>query len=149
MPASGVHSSVISPADADDPLGVGNRLGRFADDVLVARLLPRGDQTRADPPHHRVEPEERLDQHVDRCGEVVATTHVTDLMPDHRGKLVGGQVRIDPHRQENDRLPETNDAGFERGGRDANLNVVGHIRRPSSACSRARRRGFRATVSRA
>jgi hypothetical protein len=52
--------------------------------MLVARLLAGGDKTRADPPHQRVIPEDRFDQHVHRRGQVVAAPHVADLVGQYR-----------------------------------------------------------------
>ena len=121
----------IAPTNADDAFGVGNRCCRFGDDMLIAGLLTGGDETRADPPHQRVEPEDRFDQHVDHRGEVVATPHVADLVRDHRGELVGGQVRIDSVRQQDHWPPESDDAWFEHGGRGANLDAGRHVCRGS------------------
>jgi hypothetical protein len=94
--------------------------------MLVAGLFAGGHETRADPPHHGVKPEQRLDRHVDYRGQVVATPHVADLVRDNRGELIVGQVPVDPCRQEDHRPPEANDAWFEDGWCNANLDVGRH-----------------------
>ena len=71
-----------------DALGVHPRLVAQTHDRFVARALALVDQARADPPHQRMEPEQRFDRHVDRRGEVVAPPHVRELVREHRGELL-------------------------------------------------------------
>ena len=50
------------------------------DDGFVAGTLALVDQPRANPPDQRIEPEQRLDKHMDERGQVVAPPNVAHLV---------------------------------------------------------------------
>ena len=62
--------------------GFGIKIGRVApaDNVFVARVFSFLNQPSADPPHQRVEPENRFDDHVDRHQKIVAAPHMAQLV---------------------------------------------------------------------
>lgn len=73
--------------------------------MFIAGAFPFFNQTRADPPHQGMEPEQRLDQHVNRCDKIVAPPHMTQLMGDHRFELRSTQLLNDALRQQENGTP--------------------------------------------
>ncbi len=108
-----------------------------ADDGLVAGPLALLDQPGADPPDQRVEPEQRLHQHVDRRGEVVAAAEVAGFVR-HQGVDVGrGQVIQQGDRNQQHGPPEADEArlphprrgqhGHRRGQRQGSRPAPGRL----------------------
>ena len=54
------------------------------------------DEPFADPPYQRVEPKNRLHQHVDGGGEVIATADVAQFVSHDRVELIGHQPFSNP-----------------------------------------------------
>jgi hypothetical protein len=112
-------------ADARDPLGIVHGIAAAIQHFLVARTFALVDKTRADPPHERVEPEERLDDHVDRGGQVVAPANVAELVSQDRVELGGGETLEDRGRQKKDGAEESDHPGLQadRSGHDGHRRV--------------------------
>ena len=64
-----------------------------------------------------MEPEQRLDDHVDRRGQIVAAADMRDFVRENRLDLVFAQLFGDRFRPHENRPQNAEDAGLERGVR--------------------------------
>src|SRR5947207_12601969 len=90
----------VQAARRENRPGVQLRFAAGLRHVLVARALALVDEPRADPPDDRMEPEQRLHGRLDRGDEVVAASHVRDLVRQDGEELLVAQVRFDRARPE-------------------------------------------------
>ena len=103
----------IELTHGEDALGVHPRVAAQPDDVGVAGALALVDEPRADPPHQRVKPEQRLDDHVHRRGEIVATANVHDFVRENGLHLALVQMIGDASRPQQHRRPDPEHTRFE------------------------------------
>jgi hypothetical protein len=91
--------------------------------VFVARAFALFHQPRTDPPHERMKPEDRLDDHVNWRGEVIAPLDVTRLVRQHRFELWRREMLLDACGHQQNRTPHANSAGFQQVRRRTDVNV--------------------------
>src|SRR4029077_6417134 len=103
-------------ADTEDGIGIVARTAALRDDRFIAGEFTLFEQSRADPPDQRVEPEDRFDKHVDRSKEVVAAADMPELVCDGGVELLRREVLFDPGRQQEDGFPDTEDCRPEQAG---------------------------------
>ena len=103
----------IELARLQDAFGIDVRLRAVANDVLVARAFPLVDEPRTEPPDQRMEPEDRLNGHVNGRRQVVATTHMRELVPQDGFDLPVGQVAADASGPHEHRLQNAEHAGLD------------------------------------
>ena len=106
-----------------DALGVDLRLVPGLQHDLVAGLLALLQKARPDPPHRRVEPEDRFHHHVHRGCEIVAPANVADLVGDDGAELRGAEALFNPMRQQQHGAKDAKDAGFDQVWRRQNRNL--------------------------
>ena len=83
---------------------------------FVAGPLALLDHPGADPPDHRVEPEQRLHQHMQRGGEVVAAAQVAAFVR-HDGLDLGpGQMLEQRRGNQQHRTPDAHQSRLQHGG---------------------------------
>src|SRR5439155_689888 len=87
--------------------------GRFWFDGDCTCALALLDEARAHPPDERMEPEDRFDDCLNRCGQIVAPPDVRDFVREDRGALIVGQMRADGRRPQQYWTHDAEDARLE------------------------------------
>ena len=123
----------ICLADVENAFGVDFRIRSQAQHCFVAGALALFDQPRPNPPHHRMEPEQRLDSHVNRSEEVVPSPDVAKFMRQQRRHLRLGEPLDDARGQQQNRPPKSHHARFPRARRIPNLDGCRDIDSPAGA----------------
>ena len=109
----------IELADPKNPFGIDFRLAALPQYLFIARTLAFCDESRSDPPHQRMKPENRFDQHVSGCGKVVSTAKMTQLVCENCLELRGVKRSAMPSGNSNAGRKISNKPGSrESGGRD-------------------------------
>ena len=103
-------------ADIENPLGVSKRLTEGLQHVFIASALAFLHQPRTHPPNQWVKPEDRLDKHVERRREVVATANVTQLVGQDGFQLRRRETFLETRGHEQYRTPESDDARLQQVG---------------------------------
>ena len=105
------------PTDLENAFGVVARPAARSKHRFVAGAFALVDEPRLDPPHRRMEPEERFDRHVDRGSEIVMAADMAPLVRDQRAQLRGRQAFDDALGKQQPRTTDADDARFRhRGG---------------------------------
>ncbi len=113
--------------------GVDFGVGAPGQDFFIAGALAFLDEARAEPPDERVKPEQGLDGHVERGGQIIAAARVALLMREDGLQLGRGEAGGDSIGQEQDGPEDAEYAGFGEGGRGSDYHAGGHIERRGGA----------------
>src|SRR6185436_1467948 len=89
--------------------------------MFVAGTFAFVHQPRTDPPHQWMKPEDRLDEHVDGCREVVMAASVIQLVGQHRLQLRRSQTIFEARGHQQYVAPQPDDTRFEQVRRRTNL----------------------------
>ena len=91
---------------------------------LVAGALSLLVMAGSEPPDWRIEPENRLNDRVNRRGQIVLSADVVDLMGKDGVKLGVAQPLSESHRPDDSGLEHADDAGLARGLRESQPHTI-------------------------
>src|ERR1700689_545640 len=114
---AGQRRSDVEFADIEDAFGVAFGIAGGKEHGFVAGALAFIDETLADPPDQRMEPEDGFDGPVDGSGRVVAAADVAEPMGEDRLPLFGSEAVGDALGNQQDGPEHPEDARFETGWR--------------------------------
>ena len=103
-------------ADFEDAFGVGLGLPAEEEDLFVAGAFAFFDKLRLHPPDQRMKPEDHLNQHVKKGGEVVAAAEVGCFVSEDSFEVGVVEMGRDGFGPEEDRAEDAEDAGLHRAG---------------------------------
>src|SRR5262245_58638937 len=76
----------IQLTNLEDSFGVVQWIDAPSQHLLIAGPFALLHQSRPEPPHQRMKPKHRLDQHVNGAGKIVAAADVAKLVNNHRSQ---------------------------------------------------------------
>src|SRR5690348_83252 len=104
-----------------------------AQDFFVAGLFALFNETRADPPDKRMEPENRFDDQMNRSEEIVATTDMAEFVRENGFQLRRRQPLCNSFGEQEDRTQNAYYSRPQMESRHANLYRVRNGRRSAGA----------------
>jgi hypothetical protein len=128
-------------ADLEDPFGVVLRPASSHQHCFVAGALALINQLFLDPPHGGMEPEDRLDRHVNRGNEVVMALDMASLVSDQRAQLRRRQPLDDAFGEQQSRAKDANDTRLRHRRGRHQLQIPGVVLRIEAQRCRSPQRG--------